>query len=195
MDEQTTPPAVVIFERLLPPELCELARSFHQPRTKAVEHQVGGAPWHLSPEPTATWLDHDNPDHVLLFETMAAVAAQAAPVLGVADLGQSATVKILEYAVGERLGPHADTAPGNEVDRRAEVLGRTLSLMAQLHDGDEYTGGDLVLTTAAGERLTMPRSAGTCVVYRSDTVHEVTPVESGVRLCTAGFFSTEPAGA
>jgi PKHD-type hydroxylase len=67
---------------------------------------------------------------------------------------------------------HADSGPGATI--------RKLSMVMQLSDPNEYTGGDLQLMLG-GNELSVKRKRGFMAFFPSWTVHRVTPVLSGSR--------------
>jgi PKHD-type hydroxylase len=57
---------------------------------------------------------------------------------------------------------------------------RKLTLSLQLSDGNDYKGCDL--QARAGNLIdTAPRERGTIVAFPANVLHQVTPIESGVR--------------
>jgi PKHD-type hydroxylase len=88
------------------------------------------------------------------------------------------------YAGGESFGNHVDNAirqvPGTPHRVRTD-LSATLFFV----DPDGYDGGDLVVEDTYGaHRVKLP--AGDMVLYPSTSLHHVTPVTSGARVCS--FF-------
>lgn len=93
-------------------------------------------------------------------------------------------VAIKRYRAGDEHGWHQDWHPG--------VRGRggrcKLVATGQLSDGDDYDGGDLLLS-AFGHEICAPVTAGTLVTFPSWTRHRVEPVTDGERwaLIVDGF--------
>lgn len=88
------------------------------------------------------------------------------------------------YGGGQHFGHHIDNAvrllPGTGKKIRTDI-----SATLFLSDPDEYEGGELqIVDTYGTHSVKLP--AGHMVLYPSTSVHQVTPVTSGVRL--ASFF-------
>ncbi|MFZ6842883.1 Fe2+-dependent dioxygenase [Undibacterium sp. RuTC16W] len=88
------------------------------------------------------------------------------------------------YGGGQHFGHHIDNAvrllPGTGKKIRTDI-----SATLFLSDPDEYEGGELqIVDTYGTHNVKLP--AGHMVLYPSTSVHQVTPVTSGVRL--ASFF-------
>ena len=87
-----------------------------------------------------------------------------------------------KYEVGMEYGAHVDDAIINGM--------RTdLSFTLFLEDPETYDGGALVLETTAGEDE-IKQSAGSMVVYPSNTLHRVQPVSRGIRRAAVGWASS-----
>lgn len=92
--------------------------------------------------------------------------------------------KFNRYAGGGTYGNHVDNAvmqlPGSGVLFRSD-----LSATIFLCEPDEYDGGELTVETHYGaQRVKLP--AGSMVLYPSSSLHRVTPVTRGARVCS--FF-------
>ena len=87
------------------------------------------------------------------------------------------------YAGGQRFGTHVDGAIrtlGNGHNVRTDI-----SCTLFFSEPQEYEGGELeVEDTYGSKRIKLP--AGHMVLYPSTSLHQVTPVTRGVRLCS--FF-------
>jgi PKHD-type hydroxylase len=88
------------------------------------------------------------------------------------------------YTGGQHFGTHVDgsirTVPGTGHRLRTD-----LSCTLFLADADAYDGGELILEDPSGSRaIKLP--AGHMVLYPSTSLHRVTPVTRGARLCS--FF-------
>jgi PKHD-type hydroxylase len=85
----------------------------------------------------------------------------------------------LHYTPGGRYNLHQDNAPW------PERVQRKFSVIVQLTDSSEYTGGDLwiplVDERATPEQLTMRREKGTVIIFPSWLEHQISPLESGER--------------
>lgn len=88
------------------------------------------------------------------------------------------------YEGGEHFGTHVDNAiravPGTTTRIRTD-----LSCTLFLCEPDEYDGGVLVIEDAYGAQE-IKLSAGDLVLYPSTSLHHVTPVTRGARVCS--FF-------
>ena len=88
------------------------------------------------------------------------------------------------YGVGQHFGTHVDGAiravPGTTVRIRTD-----LSVTLFLAEPEEYDGGELTVEDNYGtHEVKLP--AGDMVLYPSTSLHHVTPVTSGARVCS--FF-------
>jgi PKHD-type hydroxylase len=88
------------------------------------------------------------------------------------------------YSGGQQFGTHVDGAirqvPGTPHRLRAD-LSATFFFSAP----DEYDGGELVVQDTYGSR-SVKLAAGSLILYPSTSLHHVTPVTRGTRLCS--FF-------
>jgi PKHD-type hydroxylase len=83
------------------------------------------------------------------------------------------------YVSGQSYGTHVDEAlmDGSRTD---------ISFTIFLSEPDSYTGGELVIQTAAGEDA-VKLAAGSAVVYPASTQHRVAGISSGERLAAVGW--------
>lgn len=91
------------------------------------------------------------------------------------------------YVTGHRYGLHTDDA--SMVDEHGWLLRTDVSFTLFLSSPDEYEGGALRFSGAAGENTFRPVS-GSAVVYPTGVLHEVTPVTGGVRLACVGWVQS-----
>ena len=88
-------------------------------------------------------------------------------------------IDVLHYTPGGRYNLHQDDAPF------PERVKRKFSVIVQLTDPSEYTGGDLWIPMidhkATDEQLTMRRGKGTVIIFPSWLEHQISPIESGER--------------
>ena len=92
--------------------------------------------------------------------------------------------KFNRYAGGGRFGVHVDSAIMRIADANL-TLRSDLSVTLFLADPEDYDGGELRIETAFGaQAVKLP--AGSMVLYPSSSLHEVTPVTRGERVCA--FF-------
>ena len=68
---------------------------------------------------------------------------------------------------------------------------RKLSVVLQLSNPEDYTGGDLVINPG-GELLYPDKTQGTVIFFPSILQHEVTPLESGNRYSIVSWISGPP---
>lgn len=92
--------------------------------------------------------------------------------------------KFNRYADGGHYGNHVDNAvmqlPGTSTLFRSD-----LSVTLFLSEPGDYDGGELTVDTRFGsQRVKLP--AGSAVLYPSSSLHRVTPVTRGARVCS--FF-------
>lgn len=66
---------------------------------------------------------------------------------------------------------------------------RKLSLVLQLSDPDDYTGGDLELFMGANNPIMMDRKRGSIYAFPSYILHRVTPVTAGTRKSLVAWVS------
>lgn len=64
---------------------------------------------------------------------------------------------------------------------------RKLSFTIQLSDASAYEGGDVVLYESFSDSTPLTRALGSISFFPSYTIHEVTPVTSGVRYSLVGW--------
>lgn len=83
------------------------------------------------------------------------------------------SIRVMAYEAGDGYGKHTDWSNGSARERK-------LSMTCQLTAENVYTGGDVVLY-AGPEPFTISRSQGAATVWPSWTLHEVLPLERGVR--------------
>jgi len=86
---------------------------------------------------------------------------------------------ISRYRAGKQYGTHVDDAlmAGMRTD---------VSFTLFLADPETYEGGALVIESAAGEQE-FKLAAGSMVVYPSNTLHRVAPVQDGERVAAVGW--------
>ena len=94
-------------------------------------------------------------------------------------------------------GYHPDSHYGDHMDcflsrRERPDRERKLSLMIQLTDPEEYSGGEFIFSNLTGPDPEELRAAGTLVVFPSFLAHRVTPVEEGSRFSLVGWIEGPP---
>jgi len=100
--------------------------------------------------------------------------------------------QFLRYVEGDHFVAHQD---GNTGMLRSEREERKVSAVIFLNsqtetpDPNTYRGGTLVFhPRGAGERLRLVGEAGTLVLFRAETTHEVEPVTHGERFTIASWY-------
>lgn len=100
--------------------------------------------------------------------------------------------QFLRYGPGDYFVAHQD---GNTGMLRSEREDRKVSAVIFLNnqagtpDPEAYGGGSLVFhPRGAAERLSLVREAGTLVLFRAETTHEVEPVTHGERFTIASWY-------
>jgi PKHD-type hydroxylase len=86
---------------------------------------------------------------------------------------------ISRYKPGKKYGTHVD-------DALMRGMRTDVSFTLFLAEPETYEGGALVIETAAGEHE-FKLTAGSMIVYPSNSLHRVAPVESGERLAAVGW--------
>jgi PKHD-type hydroxylase len=87
------------------------------------------------------------------------------------------------YAGGQQFGTHVDSAIRKLPDGRQ--LRTDLSCTLFFANPDEYDGGELIIEDTYGAK-SVKLPAGHLVLYPSTSLHHVTPVTRGARICS--FF-------
>jgi len=72
------------------------------------------------------------------------------------------------------------------LNQNCELI-RKLSIVIQLSDPEEYTGGNLQLLDEAGKSYFAPRKKGTVIIFDARTQHRVLKVKSGMRKSIVGW--------
>jgi PKHD-type hydroxylase len=92
---------------------------------------------------------------------------------------------INRYEPGMYYGPHLDAPIMSGV-----VTTRTdLSVTVFLSEANDYTGGELVID-AEPSPITIKAGAGDAVLYPSGSIHQVKPVQTGVRLVAVTWLQS-----
>lgn len=100
------------------------------------------------------------------------------------DISTVPSIRVMEYQVGDGYGKHTDWSYGAARERK-------VSMTVQLTSHYYYKGGGLVLYAGpAGYKI--QRAQGTAAVWPSWTLHEVLPVESGVRYSLTAWAHGSP---
>jgi PKHD-type hydroxylase len=88
------------------------------------------------------------------------------------------------YDSGQSFGTHIDNAI-RQVTGTAHRIRTDLSATLFLSDPEEYDGGQLIVEDTFGTH-SVKLSAGHMIVYPATSLHSVTPVTRGARICS--FF-------
>ena len=94
-----------------------------------------------------------------------------------------AKTMISRYEQGMHYGQHIDEATINQT--RVDV-----AFTVFLSSPDSYEGGELEINKSDG-RDTIKLNAGDAYIYSADTIHQVLPVTSGVRLAAVGWIKSK----
>ena len=89
----------------------------------------------------------------------------------------------LRYQAGGFYAPHRDRG---HVPAWPDAARRRVALVAFLNDG--FTGGQLRLFLDQPDLVTIEPRAGLLVAFPADALHEVTPVEEGIRDAVVDWF-------
>jgi predicted 2-oxoglutarate/Fe(II)-dependent dioxygenase YbiX len=95
------------------------------------------------------------------------------------DLNYIETLQFTEYHVGGKYTKHVDTIYDH-------VGTRKMSFTIQLSSPYDYQGGDVAIHNSATPS-SIPKDFGSMTAFPSYHLHEVTPIESGVRYALVGW--------
>jgi SM-20-related protein len=101
------------------------------------------------------------------------------------SLGGLEPLQVLRYGPGDYFVAHQDGATPLIWD---DTRHRRVSVSLLLSDPADWAGGELVFHGPKGERWAATAPAGDAVAFRSETTHEVTPLQAGERLSAAAWF-------
>lgn len=87
------------------------------------------------------------------------------------------------YGGGGHYDWHTDVGPG--------MANRKISVVVQLSDPSEYTGGDLNLNGGSGI-IAAPKEKNTVIIFPSFVLHRVTPVMTGKRTSLVTWIAGPP---
>jgi PKHD-type hydroxylase len=90
------------------------------------------------------------------------------------------------YGPGMRYGAHSDAA---FIPLPSGLIRSDVSCTIFLNDPASYTGGELVIRLGT-KSVAFKGAPGSCLVYPSDTLHEVAPVTAGKRLVAISFIQS-----
>ena len=108
------------------------------------------------------------------------------------SLSECEEPQFLRYQTGDFFVAHQDGNTGllrsEREDRKVSAV-VFLNSQAETSGPDAYRGGSLVFhPRGAGERLRLAGEAGTLVLFRAETTHEVEPVTGGERFTIASWY-------
>lgn len=139
---------------------------------------------HTQNERRNSWLQwlHYSQDSHWLFERLSQVVHSCNQVRYKFHLsGFLEALQLTEYQEGQEYDWHTDSGNGDFSIRK-------LSIVVQLTDPKEYTGGELQIL---GNKVTQVEQ-GTIIIFPSFNAHKVHPVKSGVRNSLVAWASGEP---
>lgn len=94
------------------------------------------------------------------------------------------SVNILKYEEGSFFKKHTDAT----YSENSQTKERYKSLIVQLSDSTDYTGGDVYLYKE-GQKIEFSKELGNTILFNSDILHEVTPITSGIRHSLVCWFT------
>lgn len=89
----------------------------------------------------------------------------------IVDMDSVSTV--VRYEVGQQFKPHRDSEDGYNHRYKTMVI--------QLSDENEYSGGELKVWKKDGTLITASKHIGNVILFNSDLLHEATSITSGTR--------------
>lgn len=89
------------------------------------------------------------------------------------------------YAEGEYYNWHTDVDVFVDTENNQDI--RKLSIIVQLSDPEDYTGGEVQLMNGESETYFLPKTKGTIIVFDSRTRHRVRKIYSGNRKSLVGW--------
>ena len=92
---------------------------------------------------------------------------------------------LLEFVVGSYMTPHSDVWTNNRAAKREYTL------VIQLSDPSDYTGGSTLVYEDENNPITSSKEKGSGILYQATTLHEVTPITEGKRYSIAGAFDRQ----
>lgn len=84
--------------------------------------------------------------------------------------------RILNYTKGSKFAPHVDSQKGGKEQRKK-------TLIIQLSESSDYTGGNLVV-----EGKYADRTQGTVIIFDSTNIHELQELTDGERWCLVSWI-------
>jgi PKHD-type hydroxylase len=118
-----------------------------------------------------------------IFQRLTATVQQANNQFFQFELDRIESLQYTTYKKNQYYRDHLDImykSPSNAV--------RKISFSVQLSDPNDYKGGDLALKISS-EPTVVKKTRGTVIFFPSYVLHEVTPVEQGIRKSLVGWVS------
>jgi PKHD-type hydroxylase len=118
-----------------------------------------------------------------IFQRLTATVQQANNQFFQFELDRIESLQYTTYKKNQYYRDHLDImykSPSNAV--------RKLSFSVQLSDPDDYKGGDLLLKISS-DPTQVKKTRGTVIFFPSYVLHEVTPIEQGVRKSLVGWVT------
>lgn len=96
--------------------------------------------------------------------------------------------QFLKYMPGMFYDVHCDTSK----DMTSESFYRKLTVVLNLSDPSEYTGGDFIIYGDGLNEITLNQKKGSIHIFPSFYNHKVNIIESGIRYSMVGWILGEP---
>ncbi len=97
-------------------------------------------------------------------------------------------VDFLKYTKGMFYKLHSDVSPKKNCNSHK----RKLTIIIQLSDESEYSGGDIIVFGTCLEQYKLSKKKGTIIIFPSNLPHEVKEIKEGVRYSLVGWISGPP---
>lgn len=164
------------FEGGFSKEECELIKNYFYENTVLEEGTIIGAPIENYRTSNVSWLEYF-PDSPLawVFDRLGFYCTDANNSIWNFDLiGMTECLQFTHYDSEKqgRYKKHTDIGGG--------FFHRKISIVVQLDDPEDYTGGDLLIYPGDAA-LNAPKKQGDVILFPSYLIHEVTPLTSGER--------------
>ena len=166
-----------LLNSILPPELCDAAVGIAAEvgfETSPVYHNTGHGDVPKFRRSESAWLAPEQAPELYryLTDTLNHLNNQRYR-FAIYGMDQ---IQIIKYVPGCFFVEHTDLGPGRAGNRK-------ISLIVQLSDASDYTGGDVVLS----DNSIVPKQRGSGCVFPSWTRHRVEEVTSGERYSLAAW--------
>lgn len=101
------------------------------------------------------------------------------------DIKELSQVDFLKYNEGMFYDTHVDTSLNSD-DPSSK---RKLTIIVQLSDRSDYSGGEVYVYDDRGELELLPSKKGTIIVFASNRLHKVDKIKSGVRYSIVSWLN------